>query len=62
MDKWASIQTSEVELPKQKLRERLDRRKNRMIEELADIENALKFMDDHAEFEQFHNLLTKSGF
>jgi hypothetical protein len=44
------------------LRTRLENRKKAAEEHLADVTNALKFLDDNPNFEAFHDLLGKTGF
>jgi hypothetical protein len=47
---------------RQTLRQRLIERQKAAEEHLADINQALKFMDDNPNFEAFHNLIGKTGF
>ena len=47
---------------RQTLRQRLEERKKAAEEHLADINQALKFIDDNPNFESFHNLIGKAGF
>lgn len=44
------------------LRVRLVRRRKDAAEHLADVERAIKFLDDNPNFESFHDLLGKTGF
>ena len=47
---------------RQTLRQRLEERRKGAAEHLADVEKALKFLDDNPNFEAFHDLLCKTGF
>ena len=47
---------------REQLRKGLARKQIDLKQSLSDIENALKFLDSHPEFEEFHNLLGRSGF
>jgi dienelactone hydrolase len=47
---------------RQTLRERLVERKRAAEEHLADVNHALKFLDENPNFEAFHNLIGKAGF
>lgn len=49
-------------LQREQLRKGLERKRTSLKQGLADIESSLKFLDSHPEFEEFHNLLAKSGF
>ena len=56
-------QTAELSVPqRQTLRQRLEERKKAAEEHLADVNQALKFIDDNPNFESFHNLIGKAGF
>jgi hypothetical protein len=44
------------------LRQRLEERQKASEEYLADVTNALKFLDENPSFELFHNLIGKAGF
>jgi len=55
--------TAQVCAPtRQTLRERLKERKQAAEEHLADVNHALKFLDENPNFEAFHNLIGKAGF
>jgi hypothetical protein len=47
---------------RQTLRQRLEERQKADEEYLADVTNALKFLDENPSFESFHNLIGKAGF
>lgn len=47
---------------RQTLRQRLVERQKEAEERLADINSALKFLDENPNFEAFHNLIGKAGF
>lgn len=47
---------------RQTLRERLVERKRSAEEHLADVTQALEFLDKNPAFESFHNLIGKTGF
>lgn len=47
---------------RQTLRERLIERKRSAEEHLADVTQALEFLDKNPAFESFHNLIGKTGF
>ena len=47
---------------RQTLRERLLERKRTAEEHLADVNQALEFLDKNPNFESFHNLIGKTGF
>lgn len=47
---------------RQTIRERLQEQQRQVADQLANIESALKFMDDNPNFENFHNLISKIGF
>lgn len=51
-----------VGLTRQTLRERLVERKRSAEEHLADVTQALEFLDKNPTFEAFHNLIGKTGF
>lgn len=57
---------SEVAQPcapiRQTLRERLVEQKRYVVENLANINSALEFMDKNPDFENFHNIIGKAGF
>ena len=56
-------QVAELSVPqRQTLRQRLEERKKAAEEHLADVNQALKFIDDNPNFESFHNLIGKAGF
>ena len=56
-------QNAELSVPqRQTLRQRLEERKKAAEEHLADVNQALKFIDDNPNFESFHNLIGKAGF
>ena len=56
-------QTGQVCVPtRQTLRERLTERKRTAEEHLADVTQALEFLDKNPNFEAFHNLIGKAGF
>lgn len=44
------------------LRQRLEARKKAAEEHLADLNKALKFLDENPNFEAFHDLVGKTGF
>lgn len=44
------------------LRQRMIERQKQAEEHLADVNQALKFLDENPNFEQFHNLIGKAGF
>ncbi len=44
------------------IRERLVKQRLMAVEHLANLESALKFMDENPNFENFHNLVSKIGF
>jgi hypothetical protein len=46
----------------QTLRQRLEERKKAAEEHLADVTQALEFLDKNPNFESFHNLIGKAGF
>lgn len=49
-------------LQRQTLRERLQEQKKALEFQLASLSDAIKFMDDNPNFENFHNVITKAGF
>lgn len=49
-------------LRQETLRQRLEFRKKQTEALLADVNEALKFLDNNPNFEAFHNLIGKAGF
>lgn len=47
---------------RQTLRERLEEQQRQAMEHLANINQAIEFMDKNPDFEQFHNIIGKAGF
>lgn len=49
-------------MPKQQtIRERLEERKESLSRHLADVEAALKLMDENPKLEEFHNAVSKAN-
>lgn len=51
-----------LSMERETLRRRLEDRKKGAEQHLADVTQALKFLDDNPNFEAFHDLLGKTGF
>lgn len=49
-------------LSRESLRERLMRQKSQTSEHLANIEKAIKFLDENKGFEEFHDLVGRVGY
>jgi len=50
-----------VQLKQQTIRERLEQQKENLATKLADVQAALKLMDENPKLEEFHNAVTKAN-
>ena len=62
LEKVYAEQTQLCTPVRQTLRQRLEERKRAAEEHLADVNQALEFLDKNPSFEVFHNLIGKTGF
>lgn len=51
-----------VELKRVTLRERMEDKKRFLEKQLEDVNNCLALIDEHPEFEKFHNAIARVGY